>query len=367
MNIANRHRKPGMRITELACTPYRLPLHDTWDGGVSYHDLVVVRISTDTGAEGTGLSWTPKVGATAVRALLEDECAPLLRGRAPHPVPIWQELYDYLHEAGPGGVTGMALAAVDIALWDLRAKAQNAALVELLGRRRDSVATYGSGVNLDYDLDELCQQVYRWVDAGYSAVKIKVGSADLDRDRERLAEVRRILGPQRKLMVDANQRWDLPTAARAINAFQEFDPYWIEEPLRADDIGAHVRLRAMTTTPFAIGENLRTVLQFRDVLVAGVCDIAQPNVVRVGGITPFLRIADLAATFDVPVAPHLLPELSAQLALCVQTVSMVEAIDRGSFADLGALAEPSGVTVDAQGARASTAPGHGLVFTAPGS
>jgi L-alanine-DL-glutamate epimerase-like enolase superfamily enzyme len=351
-----------VRITGLTCTSQRLPLHDTWDGGVSFHDVVLVRIATDSGAEGTGLSWTPRVGASAVRAIIEDECAPLIEGRDPHPAVLWQELYGHLHEAGPGGVTAMALAAVDIALWDLRARTSGTALVDLIGRRRDTVATYGSGVNLDYDLDSLCTQVRRWVDAGHTAVKIKVGSQDLDRDLERLAAVRDILGPRRKLMVDANQRWDVPSASRAINAFRAFDPHWIEEPLPADDLAGHVRLRATTDVPFAIGENLRTVRQFRDALVAGVCDIAQPNVVRVGGITPFLRIADLAATFDVPVAPHLLPELSAQLALCVPLVSMVEAIDRASFADLGALAEPSGVTVDAQGARVSTRPGHGLVF-----
>jgi L-alanine-DL-glutamate epimerase-like enolase superfamily enzyme len=353
-----------VRITGLTCTSRRLPLRDTWDGGLTHHDVVLVRLTTDAGVEGTGVSWTPRVGASAVRAILEDECAPVIEGREPHPAVLWQELYGYLHEAGPSGVTAMALAAVDIALWDVRAKTFGTSLVELIGRRRDTVVTYGSGVNLDYDLDELCAQVRRWVEAGHTGVKIKVGSQDLDRDLERVAAVRAILGPKRELMVDANQRWDVPSASRAINALREFAPYWIEEPLPADDLAAHVRLRRTTDVPFAIGENLRTVRQFRDALVAGVCDIAQPNVIRVGGITPFLRIADLAATFDVPVAPHLLPELSAQLAMCVPLVSMVEAIDRASFADLGALAEPSGVTVGADGASVATRPGHGLVFGA---
>ncbi|WP_019813185.1 mandelate racemase/muconate lactonizing enzyme family protein [Saccharomonospora saliphila] len=349
-------------ITDVRCTTRRLPLPGTWDGGVSYHDIVVVRVATSDGAEGTGVSWTPRVGAGAVRAVLEDDCAPVLLGRSPHPVPRWDQLYGYLHEAGPGGVSAMALAAVDIALWDRRARVAGSALVDLLGRRRESVPAYGSGVNLDYGLDELCEQVRRWVEQGHSAVKVKVGSAELERDLERLAAVREILGSRRRLMVDANQRWDVPTASRALEAFARFDPFWIEEPLPADDLAGHVRLRQSTTVPFAVGENLRTVRQFRDMLVAGVCDIAQPNVVRVGGITPFLRVADLAAAFDVPVAPHLLPELSAQLALCVPLVSMVEAIDRASFAELGALARPCGVSVGAGGASADTGPGHGLVF-----
>lgn len=350
------------RVTELRTAARRLPLPGTWDGGVSFHDVVVARLRTDAGAEATGFSWTPRVGASAVRAVLDDECADVVGGLGTHPVPAWEALYARLHEAGPGGISAMALAAVDIGLWDLRARSAGVGLVELLGRRRDSVPTYASGVNLDYGLDELCEQVRRWVAEGHRAVKIKVGSAELDRDLERVAAVREIIGTGARLMIDANQRWDVPTAARAIDAFERFDPYWIEEPLPADDIAGHVRLRKTTRVPFAVGENLRTVRQFRDMLTAGVCDIAQPNVIRVGGITPFLRIAELAAAFDVPVAPHLLPEMSAQLALCVPSVSMVEAIDRASLSELGALAEPSGVTVDAAGARANTAPGHGLVF-----
>lgn len=351
-------------VTELTCASRRLPLPGTWDGGVDFHDVVVARLRTEDGGEGTGFSWTPRIGASAVRAVLEDECADVVRGMGSHPVPTWEALYARLHEAGPGGITAMALAAVDIGLWDLRARTAGVSLVDFLGRRRDVVGAYASGVNLDYGLDELREQVSRWVAAGHRAVKIKVGSAELDRDLERIAVVRELVGPDAKLMVDANQRWDVPTASRAINAFERFDPYWIEEPLPADDIAGHVRLRRTTRVPFAVGENLRTVRQFRDMLVAGVCDVAQPNVVRVGGITPFLRIAELAAAFDVPVAPHLLPEMSAQLALCVPQVSMVEAIDRASLAELGGLAAPSGVTVDADGARARTAPGHGLVFDA---
>ncbi|MCR3722272.1 MULTISPECIES: mandelate racemase/muconate lactonizing enzyme family protein [Prauserella salsuginis group] len=349
-------------IAELRCASTRLPLPGTWDGGVSFHDVVVARLRDAGGAEGTGFSWTPRVGASAVRALLEDECADFLREAGTHPISVWEALYARLHEAGPGGIAAMAQAAVDIGLWDLRARVAGTSLVDLLGRRREIVPAYASGVNLDYSLDELQAQVSRWVEAGHTAVKIKVGSAELDRDLERVAAVRELIGPHAKLMVDANQRWDVPTASRAVNALERFDPYWIEEPLPADDLAGHVRLRSTTRVPFAVGENLRTVRQFRDMLAVGVCDIAQPNVVRVGGITPFLRIAELAAAYDVPVAPHLLPEMSAQLALCVPVVSMVEAIDRASLQELGGLAEPSGVTVDAAGARADTGPGHGLVF-----
>lgn len=341
-----------------------LRLHRPWDGGVTHNHLVVTRVTTASGAVGTGFAWTPRVGVGAVRALLEEDCPAALVGRAPDPGPRWAELTAHLADAGAGGLAAMATAAVDIALWDLAARAAGRSLVGLIGARRDRVAAYGSGVNLDYDLPDLLEQVRGWLAAGHRAVKVKVGSPDLDRDVERVAEVRRVLGPRRLLMLDANQRWDLPAAARALRALERFDPHWIEEPLPAEDLAAHAELRRRTAVPFAIGENLRTPRAFAAALAAGVCDIAQPNAVRVGGITPFLRIAVLAADHSVPVAPHLLPELSTQLALCVPRAAMVEDIDRASFAALGALAAPSGVQIADGWAEAETGPGHGLDFGA---
>ncbi|MFC7331126.1 mandelate racemase/muconate lactonizing enzyme family protein [Marinactinospora rubrisoli] len=351
-----------MLIADLSAAAYRLPLARAWDGGVDRNDLVVLRLRTDTGAVGTGFAWTPKIGAGAVLALLRDDCPEALIGRPAVPGPRWRDLRHHLREAGTTGLTGLATAAVDIALWDLAARTAGRPLTDLIGRCRDRVAAYGSGVNLDYELPDLLDQVRGWLAAGHRAVKIKVGSPELERDVERVAEVRRLIGPHRRLMLDANQRWDVPTAVRALRALAPFEPDWIEEPLPADDLAGHVRLRAATPVPFAVGENLRSVAEFRAAIEAGVCDVAQPNVVRVGGITPFLRVADLAADHSVPVAPHLLPELSAQLAVCVPLAAMVEDIDRASFGALGALAGPSGVRVRDGYADVATGPGHGLDF-----
>ncbi|MFY7068154.1 mandelate racemase/muconate lactonizing enzyme family protein [Nocardiopsis changdeensis] len=350
-----------MRVTAMRARAHRLPLHRAWDGGVDRNDIVVVEVDTDTGLTGTGFSWTPLIGARSVRALLEDDLRPALLGGPAHPS-RWDELRRHLREAGTSGITLMALAAVDIALWDLTAKAAGLPLVEHLGRRRTTVPAYGSGVNLDYPLTDLQDQVRRWLAAGHRAVKIKVGSPDPARDAERVRAVRTLLGADGLLMVDANQRWDVPAAARALTALAEHRPHFIEEPLPADDLRSHVRLRSRTPVPFALGENLRTVEEFERYIDAGVCDIAQPNVVRVGGITPFLRIAEAADRRGVPVAPHLLPELSGQLALCLSRPAMVEDIDRASFADLGALAAPSGVRVERGALSADTGLGHGVVF-----
>ena len=350
-----------MRVTGIRARAHRLPLHRAWDGGVDRNDIVVVEVDTDTGLTGTGFSWTPLIGARAVHALIEDDLRPALLGGPAHPS-RWDELRHHLREAGTTGLTLMALAAVDIALWDLTAKAAELPLVDLLGRQRETVPAYGSGVNLDYPLPDLQDQVRGWLTAGHHAVKIKVGSPDTERDTRRVHAVRTLIGPDRLLMIDANQRWDVPTAARTLTALAPHDPHFIEEPLPAADLRAHIRLRSRTPIPFALGENLRTIEEFERYIDAGACDIAQPNIIRVGGITPFLRIAETAARRGVPVAPHLLPELSGQLALCLSRPAMVEDIDRASFAALGALAAPSGVRVERGALSANTGLGHGVVF-----
>jgi len=206
---------------------------------------------------------------------------------------VWDRLWAHLREAGAGGVTTIALAGVDLALWDLHCGERS--LADVLGRRRAAVPVYGSGVNRHYTLEELVAQARRWKAAGYPAVKIKVGLPDLREDVERVAAVREVIGPDVALMVDANQRWDLLRARRAIEALAPYGLHWVEEPLPADDVAAHVELRRSVDVPIAVGENVHTGYGFRDLLAAGACDVVQPNVVRVGGITPFLRIAELAA------------------------------------------------------------------------
>jgi L-alanine-DL-glutamate epimerase-like enolase superfamily enzyme len=341
----------------------RIPLTRPWGPDVRELHVVAVDVTDTEGDVGHGFSWTPTIGARAVHALLDDHLAPAAVGREADPS-IWQALWEHVHEAGGGGVTTIALAGIDLALWDLRARRAGVGIPELLGRRHDRQPAYGSGVNLHYPLDELVAQVSRWVAAGFTAVKIKVGKPDHREDVDRLAAVREVLGPHRGLMIDANQRWDVARAATALSDFEPFAPLWIEEPLRADDLAAHRAFRKRTGIPIALGENLHTVHRFRDFLDAGVVDVVQPNVVRVGGITPFLQIAELARERGAQLAPHLLPELSAQLAFALPETTWVEDVEDAAFADLGALEEPPGVRIADGWATGGPALGLGLRFRA---
>ncbi len=319
-----------------------------WAADVTSVGIIATHVVRSDGAEGWGFSWTPQIGAEAVHALLRHDIAAAAVGRPAAPGGAWQELWEHLHEAGGGGITTIALAGIDLALWDAEARAADTSVSRMIGRRRDRVRTYGSGVNLHYSLEELLAQVQRWIDAGFDAVKIKVGRPDLAEDVERVGAVRRLLGPDRALMIDANQRWDLETAAASVNTLSQFDLAWIEEPLRADDLSGHEKLARRIEVPIAIGENLHTVHRFEDFLRAGAAQIVQPNIVRVGGITPFLRIAAVAAAHGAALHPHLLPELSGQLALTLDgTVAepLAEDVEDAGFGALGALADPSPVSI----------------------
>lgn len=339
----------------------RIPLSRPWAADVTDIRVIEVTITTEDGAQGHGFSWTPTIGGTAVKALLDDDLVPYVLGRPATPA-LWDGAWAHLHEAGGGGLTTVALAGIDLALWDLAGRRAETSVTELLGRRHDRLRVYGSGVNLHYSLDELVGQVRRWIGSGHEAVKIKVGKPDLAEDLDRIAAVRDVLGPERRLLVDANQRWDLATATESVNALAAYDIGWIEEPLRADDLAGHIELRRRIDVPVAVGENLHTVYRFQDFLDAGAVDIVQPNIIRVGGITPFLRIAELARSRGVELAPHLLPELSAQVAFALPEASWIEDVEDAGFADLGALTAPTGVSVSGGWAFGGPEQGLGLRF-----
>ncbi|WP_345763233.1 mandelate racemase/muconate lactonizing enzyme family protein [Diaminobutyricibacter sp. McL0608] len=321
-----------------------IPLTRPWGPEVTDIRVIEVVVVDDTGARGHGFSWTPTIGGSAVQALIDADLGPFARGRPAEPS-WWNAAWEHLHEAGGAGVTTIALAGLDLALWDLVAQRAGRGLAETLGRRHPSLPTYGSGVNLHYSLDELVAQANRWVEAGYSGVKVKVGKPDLAEDIDRLRAVREIIGPRRDLMVDANQRWDLDRAVQAVSAFEPFEIAWLEEPLRAEDLAGHRELKRRTGVRIAVGENIHTLSRFEEYLDAGAADVLQPNIIRVGGITPALGIARRVQQAGAELAFHLLPELSAQVAFAGEKPTRIEIVEDARFEELGALTGPSGLVV----------------------
>lgn len=349
-------------IAGLATRLIRIPLTRPWGPDVPDISVIEVAVTDAAGETGYGFSWTPSIGAHAVKALLDHDLASFALGR-PADTSWWADAWRHLHEAGGGGVTTIALAGLDTALWDLAARRAGAGLPEFLGRRHDSLETYGSGVNLHYPQDELVAQARRWRDAGFRAVKVKVGKPDLAEDLDRLQAVRETIGPDVALMVDANQRWDLPRAVAAVAAFEPVGIAWLEEPLRAEDLRGHVALKRETGVRIAVGENLHTAYRFAEFLDAGAADVLQPNVVRVGGITPALSIAELVQDAGAELAFHLLPELSAQLAFALGEPTRIEVVESAGFAELGALAGPTGLEFGRGTVTGGPAHGLGIRFS----
>ncbi len=352
-----------MKIASVETMTTRLPiLTGEWRDTihhVTHIELIVVDITSDTGVTGTGVSHTSGDGAKTIESMIRDGLGDFLVGREIHPKRLWHEAWHFAHDLGGAGLTTTALGAVDTALWDLVAKAADKPLVDVLGRSRDRIPVYGSGINLGLSTEELVEQARKWHTNGYQGFKVKVGKPDIAEDVERLTKVREVIGSM-PLMVDANQGWGPELAPRRINGLRGLDLTWVEEPLLSDDIAGHARLRTQIETPIGVGENIYNIFQFRDYLVAGAIDFVQADIVRVGGITPWIEIAALAQAFNRPMAPHFMMELSSQVLCAVPNGYIAEDVEGGSLSALKALRTPHKVVGGYY--TPSDAPGHGFDF-----
>jgi L-alanine-DL-glutamate epimerase-like enolase superfamily enzyme len=354
-----------VHIESVSSRLYRLPPTVRWEDSthhVSAIEYVVTDVETDTGLVGTGMSYTTGVGGTAIVALVDDYCARMLIGEDPLAVGRhWETLGKHLRRSGTG-LAQLALSAVDTALWDIVGKEAGAPLHRLLGGCRESVPAYGSGIDLFLDEDGLLAHIEELLALGFDWIKIKVGKEDPDEDAARVAAVRRLIGPKRRLCVDANQVWELPDAVRhaAALAAAGADLTWLEEPLHPEDVEGHASLRARVRLPIAIGESVYTDSQFLAYLRAGAVDVVQPDICRVGGFTGFMRIAQLAAAHHLPVAPHYIAELSLPALCAIPNGLVLEWVRGGTLDELGVLAEP--MRLERGVAYASSAPGHGVLL-----
>jgi L-alanine-DL-glutamate epimerase-like enolase superfamily enzyme len=353
-----------MRITGIESRLYRIPptvqIQDAIQR-ISHWEFIVTTVTTDAGIAGTGFAYTLGLGGTAVRELVGTYLAPLVVGHDPTDVErIWTRCWWELHALGSAGMTRFALATIDIALWDILAKRAGIPLYRLLGGCRDRISAYGSGINMHLDGEPLLDQMRGFLARGYRAVKMKVGRDDAQEDVERVAAVRRLIGPSMRLLLDANQKWTAAEAIRRVTLLRPFDPYWIEEPLLADDRAGHAHLRQATGAAIAVGETLYTRYEVADYIRAGAVDVVQTDIPRVGGFTEWLKIAKLADSFNLPVAPHFMMELSVHALCAVPNGLILEDLQGGSLTDLGVLAEP--IRVENGEIAPPARPGHGIVF-----
>ena len=277
--------------------------------------FIFAEIRSRDGHEGIGFGYSKRAGGPGMYAHAR-EIAPNLLGEDPNDIAkLWNKLMWAGASMGRSGMTSQSIAPFDIALWDMKAKRAGLPLAKLLGAHRDSVQCYNtSGGFLHTPLDQVLKNVAASRASGIGGIKIKVGQPDVATDLQRVRAVRELLGDSFPLMVDANQQWDRPGAQRACRSLEQFNLTWIEEPLDAYDVEGHAALAASLDTPIATGEMLTSFGEHAQLIMAGASDFVQPDAPRVGGITPFLQIMQLADFKGRKLAPHFAMEIHLHLA-----------------------------------------------------
>ena len=290
--------------------------------------FLFAEVTTEAGHEGVGFSYSKRAGGPAQFAHAR-EVAPDLIGEDPSDIGrLWTKLVWAGASVGRSGASTQAIAAIDVALWDLKAKRAGLPLAKLLGAHRDSVRCYNtSGGFLHESVDQVRDNATRTLEQGIGGIKIKVGLPDSAEDLRRVRAVREHLGDSVPFMVDANQQWDRSTAMRVSRRLEEFDLVWIEEPLDAYDAEGHAQLARSLDTAIATGEMLTSVAEHAELIRHGAVDIIQPDAPRVGGITQFLKLAALAEHRNLGLAPHFAMEIHAHLAAAYPIEPWVEHFD----------------------------------------
>jgi L-alanine-DL-glutamate epimerase-like enolase superfamily enzyme len=312
--------------TGLYRVPLSVTLSDSTHGEIKAFELITVRLHDADDAEGVGYTYTVGRNGGAIADILRRELPDLVEGQqADDTEAIWQRVWWGLHYGGRGGPAVLALSAVDIALWDMKARRAGLPLWRLLGGFDHRVPCYAGGIDLELSVDNLLKQTDDNLGKGFRAIKMKVGRPDLASDVARVQAMRKYLGEGFPLMVDANMKWTVEEAIRAARALQPFDLTWLEEPTIPDDVAGHARILAAGGVPIAAGENLRTLWEFKNYIASGAVSYPEPDVTNCGGVTSFIKIARLAEAFNLPVTSHGAHDITVHLLAACPNRSYLEA------------------------------------------
>jgi mandelate racemase len=305
------------KLRELRVRAVRVPMpepHRTASGVVAQSPLVLTDAVTEEGVVGHSLVFTYTPAALGPTAELIRNCEPLIKGDAVAPAEVERKLSARFRLLGTQGLVGMALAAIDMALWDALARYHETSLVRLLGGIERPTPAYGA---VGYDGPAECARVAAgWAERGFSGVKAKIGYPTAKEDLAVIRAMRKAVGDGVAIMVDYNQSHTPGEAVERVRALDGEGLTWVEEPTLAHDFAGHARIAREVRTPIQCGENWWGPLDLHHALEAGASDLVMPDVMKIGGVTGWTRAAALAQAHGVRVSSHLWPEVSAQL-LCV--------------------------------------------------
>ena len=322
-----------LRITDVKAFPTSFPIPEgnrvaLGIGTAIKRDAVVVKVTTAGGLVGWGEAHHGRAH-TAVAKLIETTLKQLVIGMDAHDVNgIWERMYRFqLASHGMGAGACLAISGIDMALWDIRGKALGVPLYRLLGGSRKGIPAYAGGVSLGYQpAAQLIDEARKSIDAGYSAIKLRVGDSPA-KDIERMRAVRRAFGDELAILTDANIGYRVEDVRRVMPAMDELGIGWLEEPFPAHDYRSYREARSFGRTPLAAGENHYTRFEFDRVIEDGAITILQPDLSKTGGITEALRIAALASAWKLPIHPH-----SSMTGLNhAATIHFLAAIDNGGY------------------------------------
>ena len=302
------------KIRRVRATPVDVPLgrpHPTASGVVGSAPLVLVDLETDQGLTGHAYAFCYTPLALKPIADLTEALQPLIQGVTAAPLALAQKLQSRFRLLGPQGFTGIAMAAIDMAAWDLLAKSAGLSLTRLLGGEEQPVPAYHSlGMA---GPEGAAREAAESVERGFRCVKFKVGYPQGEQDRAVIRAARAAAGAALQVMVDYNQSLSVPEAIERVQSLEDEALVWVEEPTRADDFAGHARIAAACRTPIQMGENLWGPHDLTKCLSAGASDFVMLDVMKIGGVTGWLRAVSQAEAAGLPVSSHLFPELSAQL------------------------------------------------------
>jgi len=316
-----------MKIERLEVSIYRIPTDRPEADGTFHWDsttLVLVEAVADSGARGMGFSYTTAAAGRLIEDLLTEA---VIGCSVEHTGAAWQSMVRAVRNVGLPGVAATAISAVDTALWDLRARVEGLALFRLLGPYRESVPIYGSGGFTTYSEAELVKQLSGWVEQGISKVKMKVGKdwgTKQEEDLARVKAVRKAIGPDAELFVDANGAYTAKQAINLAGLFTEERVTYFEEPVAFDHIDQLAFIRQHSPIAIASGEFGYHASDFRDVLEARAVDILQADATRCLGITGCLQAAALAHSYGVPFSTHTAHSIHAHIGCAVPQISHLE-------------------------------------------
>lgn len=315
-----------MRIERVDSWVLRFPMiQEGRDADDCHFEFVGVNVLGENGHTGMGFTYTIEFGgAEAIKALLDHVLIPRVIGKDVFEYrKIWHELWWATHRLGRG-ISMMGISALDIAFWDLMAKAQGLPLAKALGQAKDRVPTYGSGkASPLLTTEELVRTSVEYAEEGFNAIKLRVGR-NPQLDLVKVAAVRKAVGPEMRLMCDANERMDLPTALWLGKRLAEYDIYWLEEPIQADHVAGHRALCEALPISVAVGEHLFSRWEFTPYIEQRAAHILQPDVCLIGGVTEFMRLGETAGAHGLPISPHYLTELHIHLAAALPNSIYVE-------------------------------------------